>query len=101
MKYTNGSELGVAIIDGKPVKMFPFTKVVYILGEVNRISIWSPNGSFHGTVMNKYRIDESAAQNISMREIVIDRLGDMYVYVNPGRIVRFNRTSSTCKHSSV
>ncbi|CAF1681039.1 unnamed protein product, partial [Adineta ricciae] len=73
LKYSNGSELGETIIDGTPLHMFSNTKAVdvdaytiavdqtgyVILGELHRVSIWSPDGKFHSTIMNKYRIHES------------------------------------------
>ncbi|CAF1562135.1 unnamed protein product, partial [Adineta ricciae] len=76
LKYSNGSELGETIIDGIPLHMFSHTKAVdvdaytiavdktgYVIsGELHRVSIWSPDGKFHSTVMNKYRIHESFAE---------------------------------------
>ncbi|CAF1207934.1 unnamed protein product [Adineta ricciae] len=73
LKYSNGSELGETIITGTLLRMFSHTKAVdidaytiavdqtgyVILGELHRVSIWSPDGKFHSTIMNKHRIHES------------------------------------------
>ncbi|CAF0953601.1 unnamed protein product [Adineta steineri] len=111
-KYTNGSEIGITIVDGSPVQMFtsrlgvdidPLAIAVdktgyIILGEKDRITIWSSDGKFKGIAMQKYQDNRSTiVQNMSAGVLVFDRFGNLYVQMwSVGHIVRFNRTSSTC-----
>ncbi|CAF4312094.1 unnamed protein product, partial [Adineta steineri] len=93
-KYTNGSEIGITIVDGSPVQMFtsrlgvdidPLAIAVdktgyIILGEKDRITIWSSDGKFKGIAMQKYQDNRSTiVQNMSAGVLVFDRFGNLYV----------------------
>ncbi len=117
LKYINGSELGITIVDGLPIKMFvskmpvdidPYTIAVdktgyIVLGEKDRITMWSSDGKFKAIAMTKYIVNQNQStiiEKIYAGKIVFDGLGNLYVHSSSFRhIVRFNRTSSTCANN--
>ncbi|UJR18535.1 hypothetical protein I4U23_005442 [Adineta vaga] len=116
LKYINGLERGITFIDGTPNEIFSSVKSIdinaftialdktgyIIVGEKDKITIWSSDGKFNGIAMNKYQFNNSIIiENITTGKIILDRLGNLYGSVNPGLILRFNRTSITCKNNVV
>jgi hypothetical protein len=116
LKYNHNSPIGTAIFDGSPKEIFsnvPPThmsawalivdKTGYVLlGEIDKITMWTPDGKFHVTVLKDYHTTHDNAKiGIAVTQtMAFDRLGNLYVIDGKtNRVVKFNRTSIACKNN--
>ena len=116
IKYSNNSLFGKTIIkstDAAPI--YPDETAVFfyinsilvdrtgyiLISEHNKISMWATDGQFKGVILNKYRsVEDNFKRTMSPGLMAFDKLGNLYVHTGDYRIMRFNRTSSTCMNNS-
>ncbi|CAF1545970.1 unnamed protein product, partial [Adineta ricciae] len=117
LKYVDGSEYGITIIDGTPIDMSPSTSAIdidrysitidktgyIILVEVKQMTIWSFDRKFKDIAIDECYVNQSTITQkyIYAYKTILDKLGHLYVYVQPGFIAKFDGTFSTCKNNVV
>ena len=111
LKYVNGSLIGTAVFDPIEKEIFSNVKFEYLnfhsiivdqtgyflLGESDKISMWTSDGKFNVTVIQNYdTVEDKIVRTITRPTIMtFDKLGNLYV-IDQNRVIRFNRTSIRC-----
>ncbi len=113
VKYSNGSFSGITIMYGGssrslsdvpsqsviPVSLLVDKTGYIVLGEPDKITLWTLDGQFHVVVMRQFQTSQNPTlRNISSQSMTLDRLGNLYIIDGINRVVKFNRTSTTCRN---
>ncbi|CAF0900373.1 unnamed protein product [Adineta steineri] len=116
LKFTNSSTTGTVIFDGTTKKEI-FSDVQstsnygwaliadktgnIILATTEKISLLTSDGKFNVTILKDHRAREDKTIPDSLLDaMAFDRLGNLYVLDVSHRVLKFNRTSTTCTNTN-
>ncbi|CAF4090170.1 unnamed protein product, partial [Adineta steineri] len=116
LKFTNSSTIGTVIFDAttkteifsdvQPTSNYGWALIADKTGNIilainEKISILTSDGKFNVTILKDYRgREDKTIPNSAPEAMAFDRLGNLYVLDSFRRVLKFNRTSTTCTNTN-